>query len=42
VLYSSPIDARRAIDVLVPLARRGLLDEHVFRVLRFREEYGPS
>ena len=42
VLYSRPSDARRAIDALVPLARRGLLDEHVFRVLRFREEYGPS
>jgi len=42
VLYSSPSDARRAIDALVPLARQGLLDEHVFRVLRFRQEYGPS
>ena len=39
--YAFPLDAfqRRAIDALVPLARRGLLDEHVVRVLRFREEY---
>jgi len=37
VLFSSARDAGRAIDALVPLARKGLLDEHVFRVLRFRE-----
>jgi beta-N-acetylhexosaminidase len=42
VLYSSANDAERAIRALVPLARRGLLDGHVFRVLRFREEYGPG
>lgn len=41
VLFSSARDARRAIDALVPLARRGLLDAHVLRVLRFRERYGP-
>lgn len=41
VLFSSARDARRAISALVPLARRGLLDEHVERVLRFRERYGP-
>ncbi len=40
VLFSSARDARRAIAALVPLARRGLLDEHVARVLRFRERYG--
>jgi beta-N-acetylhexosaminidase len=42
VLFSSATDAARAIAALVPLARRGVLDEHVFRVLRFREEYGPA
>jgi beta-N-acetylhexosaminidase len=36
VLFTSPNDARRAIRALVPLARRGLLDERVARVLRFR------
>lgn len=41
VLFSSARAARRAIAALVPLARRGLLDEHVARVLRFRERYGP-
>lgn len=39
VLFSSPRDARRAIDELVPLARQGLLDEHVIRVLRFRSRF---
>lgn len=39
VLFSSPEDARRAIDALVPLARRGKLDAHVMRVLRFRTAY---
>jgi len=37
VLYTSPHDAAVAIDALVPLARRGLLDEHVARVLAFRQ-----
>jgi beta-N-acetylhexosaminidase len=36
LLFTSPDDARRAIRALVPLARRGLLDEAVERVLRFR------
>jgi beta-N-acetylhexosaminidase len=36
LLFTSPADARRAIRVLVPLARRGELDERVRRVLRFR------
>jgi beta-N-acetylhexosaminidase len=42
VLYSSPDAARAAIDALVPLARRGVLDEHLMRVLRFRAAFtGP-
>jgi beta-N-acetylhexosaminidase len=36
LLFTSPQDARRAIRALLPLARRGALDEHVGRVLRFR------
>jgi beta-N-acetylhexosaminidase len=36
VLFTSGADAARAIRVLVPLARSGLLDSHVRRVLRFR------
>jgi beta-N-acetylhexosaminidase len=40
LLFTHPDYARRAIDALVPLARRGELDEHVARVLRFRERYG--
>jgi beta-N-acetylhexosaminidase len=36
LLFTSGRDAARAIRVLVPLARRGELDEHVRRVLRFR------
>jgi beta-N-acetylhexosaminidase len=36
VLFTSPEHARRAIEALVPLARRGELDEHVRRVLAFR------
>jgi hypothetical protein len=28
------------IEALVPLARRGLLDEHVRRVLAFRDRLG--
>ena len=36
LLFTSGADAARAIRVLVPLARRGELDVHVARVLRFR------
>lgn len=39
VLFSSAASARRAVDALVPLARRGVLDGHVSRVLRFRQRY---
>jgi beta-N-acetylhexosaminidase len=39
LLFSSAVSARRAIDALVPLARRGLLDRQVFRVFAFRERY---
>ena len=40
VLFTSPAHARRAIDALVPLARRGLLDAHVERVLELRRSLG--
>lgn len=40
LLFTSPDDARRAIRALVPLARKGLLDEHVRRVLRLRRSRG--
>lgn len=40
VLLTNGRDARRVIDALVPLARRGLLDEHVRRVLAFRHRLG--
>jgi beta-N-acetylhexosaminidase len=36
VLFTSPAHARRAVRALLRLARRGELDEHVRRVLRFR------
>lgn len=36
VLFTSPAQARRAVAALVPLARRGELDAHVARVLRYR------
>jgi beta-glucosidase-like glycosyl hydrolase len=36
LLLTSPEHARRAIRALVPLARRGELDEAVRRVLAFR------
>jgi beta-N-acetylhexosaminidase len=39
VLFSSPRDAGRAIAALVPLAKRGLLDAHVTRVLLFRNRF---
>lgn len=38
VLFTSPAHARRAIRALLPLARRGELDEHVARILRYRAE----
>ncbi len=38
VLFTSPAHARRAVRALLPLARRGELDEHVARVLRFRAD----
>jgi beta-N-acetylhexosaminidase len=39
VLFSSATSAGQAIGALVPLARRGALDRHVFRVVSFRERY---
>ena len=39
LLFTSPAYAARAIDALVPLARRGELDAHVARVLRFRSRF---
>jgi beta-N-acetylhexosaminidase len=36
LLFTSRAHARRAIRALLPLARRGQLDAHVARVLRFR------
>jgi beta-N-acetylhexosaminidase len=40
VLFTSNAHARRAVRALLPLARRGELDEHVARVLRFRRMLG--
>lgn len=40
LLFTSPADARRAIRALVPLARRGALDDAVRRVLRLRRSLG--
>jgi beta-N-acetylhexosaminidase len=40
VLYTNGPDARRAIEALVPLARRGLLDRQVARVLDLRHSLG--
>lgn len=40
LLFTSPEDARRAIRALVPPARKGLLDEHVRRVLGLRRSLG--
>jgi len=40
VLLTNGSDAARVIEALVPLARRGLLDEHVRRVLAFRRRFG--
>jgi beta-N-acetylhexosaminidase len=39
MLFTSGADAARAIRALVPLARRGELDSHVARVLRFRSTF---
>ena len=36
LLFTSPADTARVIRALVPLARRGELDGHVARILRFR------
>jgi beta-glucosidase-like glycosyl hydrolase len=36
VLFTSPTHARRAVRALLPLARRGELDEHVARILQLR------
>jgi beta-N-acetylhexosaminidase len=40
VLFTNGPDVRRAIRALVPLARRGLLDRHVARVLELRRSLG--
>ena len=40
VLTTSARDARRMVDALVPLARRGALDDKVVRVLRYRRLLG--
>jgi len=40
LLYTNPRYASRAIDALVPLARRGELDEAVARVLALQRRYG--
>ena len=40
LLYTNARHARRAIETLVPLARRGALDEKVVRVLRYRRSLG--
>jgi beta-N-acetylhexosaminidase len=40
VLLTSGRDARRVVRALIPLARRGLLDEHVERVLELRRSLG--
>jgi len=40
VLLTNGPDAERVIDALVPMARRGQLDEHVRRVLAFRRWLG--
>ena len=40
VLLTNGPDAVRVVEALVPLARRGLLDEHVRRVLELRHRLG--
>jgi beta-N-acetylhexosaminidase len=42
LLFTSPTDARRAIRALVPLARRGVLDDSVRRILELRHSLGLS
>jgi beta-N-acetylhexosaminidase len=39
LLVNNPGEAARAINALVPLARRGGLDVHIARVLRFKERF---
>ena len=39
LLFTSAADARRAIRALLPLARQGVLDGRVARVLRFRSAF---
>lgn len=39
LLFTSAAHARRAIERLLPLARRGELDEHVLRVLELRARF---
>jgi beta-N-acetylhexosaminidase len=38
LLFTSPSHAQRAVQALVPLARRGELDQHVERILRLRHQ----
>jgi beta-N-acetylhexosaminidase len=38
LLFTNGRDAAKAVRALLPLARRGELDAHVARVLRFRQE----
>lgn len=40
LLYTKGADARRVVESLVPLARRGALDERVERVLRVLDSFG--
>jgi beta-glucosidase-like glycosyl hydrolase len=40
VLFTDGRDTARAISALIPLARRGLLAEHVRRVLAWRHSLG--
>ena len=42
LLFTDPKDARAAIENRLPLARRGELDTHVARVLRFRARYAAA
>ena len=42
LLFTSSKSAARAIELLLPLARDGELDDHVVRVLRFRSRYLAS
>ena len=40
VLFTSSADAREAVTALVPLAKKGLLDEHVRCVVKLRAQAG--